>query len=147
MIQYFAGASAVDVGLSGESRDEEVTYDSREAGAYPVEPAYEGGYAYPYGYTYEPPYYGGSFSTSVVFTGGRPFFRRHFFRRPFFRRNVFFGHRFVQRPFLPRRGFRSFAGPRGSGFPHGSRTALPPMRGRGFVGHRMPSGRGFGGPR
>jgi hypothetical protein len=143
VIQYFAGAAAVDVGLSGEGRDEEVTYDSREAGAYPVEPAYDGDDAYPYVSTYYPSYYGGYFSTSVVFVGGRPFFRRHFFfRRPFFRRNI--GHRFVQRPFLPRRGFRGFAGPRGSAFPHGSRMAFPPMRGRDFVGHRM---RGFGHPR
>jgi hypothetical protein len=148
VIQYLAGVAALDEGRSGEARQGNVTYDSGDGTAYPVEPAYDGGYVYPYGYGYYPYDGGGYFSTSVVFIGGRPFRRHHFFpHRPFFHHRVGFDSRFAHRPFFPRRGFRAFAGPRGSVFPRGSRMAFPPMRGRGFAGLRMPSGRGFGAPR
>jgi hypothetical protein len=148
VIQYLAGVAPLDEGRSGETRQGDVTYDSGDGTAYPVEPAYDGGYVYPYGYGYYPYDGGGYFSTSGVFIGGRRFLRHHFFpHRPFFHRHAFFGSRFAHRPFFPRRGFRGFAGPRGSVFPRGSRMASPPMRGRGFAGSRMPSGRGFGGPR
>ncbi len=101
---YLASVTAVDVGQRREGRDEEATYDSREGRAYPVEPAYGGGYAYPYGYGYYPPYGGGFFSTSVFI--GRPFFHRHFFfQRPFFSDRFFFRDHFFHRPFFHGRRF------------------------------------------
>jgi hypothetical protein len=146
--QCLAGVAALDEGRSGEARQGDVTYDSGDGTAYPVEPAYNGGYVNSYGYGYYPYDGGGYISTSVVFIGGRSFLRHHFFpHRPFFHRRVFFDSRFAHRSFFPRRGFRVFAGPRGSVFPRASRMAFPPMRGRGFAGLRMPSGRGFGAPR
>ena len=105
VIRYLASVTADDVGQTGEGRHEEVTYDSREGTAYPVEPAYGGVYGYPYGYGYYPRYGGGFFCTSVVFIG-RPFFHHHFFfHRPFFGHRFFFRDRFSHRPFFRGRGF------------------------------------------
>jgi hypothetical protein len=147
VIQYLASVTPLDEGRSGEARQGDVTYDSGDGTAYPVEPAYDGGYVNPYGYGYYPYDGSGYFSTSVVFVGGRRFLRRHFFpHRPFFHRRVFFGSRFANRPFFPRRVFRGFAGPRGSGFPLGSRFApMPGRAGPRFAGPRdqMPHGRGM----
>jgi len=159
VIQYLAGVASLDEGSSGEARQGGVTYDSGDGTAYPVEPAYDGGYIYPYGYGYYPYYGGGYFTTSVVLIGGRPFRRHHFFlhrpffhrhfflHRPFFHRRVFFGGRFAHHPFFPRRGFhRGLPPPRGSAS-LGSRMAFSPMPGR--VGPRfdgrgqLPSGRGM----
>lgn len=100
VIQYLAGV-ALDEGRSGEARQGDVTYDSEDGTAYPVEPTYGGGYAYPqwYGdwpYGYWPYGFSGS-----VFVGGRPFFRhRFFFRRPFAHRRVVFRHPVGRRSFF-----------------------------------------------
>ena len=148
VIQYLAGVAALDEGRTGEVRQGDVTYDSGDGTAYPVEPAYDGGYVYPYGYGYYPYDGGGYFSTSVVLIGGRPFRRHHFFpHRPFFHRHAFFGSRFAHRPFFPRRGFhRGLPPPRGSAS-LGSRMAFTPMPGRAgprFAGPRGQMSRGRG---
>ncbi len=152
VVQYLAGVAALDEGRTGEARQGDVTYDSGDGTAYPVEPAYNGGYVYPYGYGYYPYDGGGYFSTSVVFIGGRPFLRHHFFHhRPFFHRRVFFGSRFAHRPFFPRRGFQhGLPPPRGSAS-LGSRMAFSPTAGRAgqrFAGRgQMPGGRSMRGSR
>jgi hypothetical protein len=149
VIQYLAGVAPLDEGRSGEARQGDVTYDSGDGTAHPVEPAYDEGNVYPYGYGYYPYDGGGYFSTSVVFIGGRRFLRRHFFpHRPFFHHRVFFGSRFAHRPFFPRRGFHHGLPPRRGSASLGSRPAFSPMAGRTgprFAGPRgqMPHGRGM----
>jgi hypothetical protein len=131
VIQYLAGVAAFDEGRTEEARQGDVTYDSGDGTAYPVEPAYDGGYVSPYGYGYYPYDGGGYSSTAVVFIGRRPFLRHHFFHhRPFFHRHAFFGSRFAHRPFFPGRGFhRGVMPPRGSAS-LGSRMAFATMPGQ-----------------
>jgi hypothetical protein len=148
VIQYLAGVAPLDEGRTGEARQGDVTYDSGDGTAYPVEPAYNGGYVSPYGYGYYPYDGGGYFPTSVVFIGGRPFLRHHFFHhRPFFHHRVFFGSRFAHRPFFPGRGFhRGLTPPRGSAS-LGSRmvfAATPIRAGPHFAGPRGQISRGRG---
>ncbi|HEY3123602.1 MAG TPA: hypothetical protein VGK70_06030 [Thermoanaerobaculia bacterium] len=153
VIQYLAGVAALEEGRSGEARQRDVTYDSGNGMAYPVEPAYDGGYVYPYGYGYYPYDGGGYFSTSVVFIGGRLFRRHHFFHhRPFFHRRAFFGGHFAHHPFFPRRRFHRGLPPMRPSASLGSRMALAPTPGR--VGPRsaglrgqLPGGRGMHGSR
>jgi hypothetical protein len=86
VVRYIAGAAGIEGSPSGPAR--EMTYDSSDGTAYPIEPSSEGDEDYPRSYAYGYPYwygwlgdpywygYGPYFSTGVFVGGGRFFHGR-----------------------------------------------------------------------